>query len=206
MPDIKVLDEVVLAWRALPQPEPFVVEGGDCGACALAGVLGVGVEVVYDRLCAGRREALSRLELESAADEARRQGLLDRVVADVPFWPSRKSYLAFGHPGHLSFPEWWAYVRMALDGGCYGLCSVDFDRRGARHDIPPETDHVVVLCGAREVCVPHPTMAGASRIDRQVLVSCSARSTPDEEWVEVRDFLSTRGGYNVLLVRPTRRP
>jgi len=30
--------ETVLPRRVVPQPVPFIVEGGDCGACVLAGV------------------------------------------------------------------------------------------------------------------------------------------------------------------------
>lgn len=197
----QVLYEVVLPLRVVPQPTPSLSPGGDCGACVLAGLLGTTVEEVYAQFAGGRADAPSRFEMENIVSQALRSGRLDRVVTGVPFWPTRSSYLAFGHSGHLSFPEWFEYVRMALDGGYYGISSVNFEQTGAGSDVPPDTDHVVLICGAREVSIPHEKLP-ASRIEREVLVSCSARSGPDLEWVEVKEFLAKRGGYNVILVRP----
>jgi hypothetical protein len=205
--DVIVREEVVLPRRVVPQPQPFVVPGGDCGACVLAGILETSVTRVYEDIYRGRKEALSRPELENVLREIERKGLLDRLVIDVPLWPpSWRMSLAFGHAGHLSFPEWFAYVRMAMDAGYYGIASVIFDRSGVGTKVPPNTDHVVLICGARTVEVPLDHMPGVSRFDEEVLVSCSARSSPNEEWVEVRDFLATRGGYNLILVRPRSAP
>ena len=89
---------------------------------------------------------------------------------------------------------WFNYVRMGIDAGYYGLALVDFKRQGG-----PDTDHWVMLCGARTL--PLPPDGGLIKGD--VLVSCSARSSGmRDEWVDARDFLKHRGGYDVLFVRP----
>jgi len=108
----------------------------------------------------------------------------------------------FGPSGYLCVSEWFGYMQMAMEAGHYGIASVVYDKTGAAGKIPPETDHVVLLCGIRERLEPHPTVEGAGVYVREILVSCSAKSSPDEEWVEVREFLTERGGYNVILVKP----
>lgn len=202
---VLVREEVLLPLRAVPQPEPFVVKGGDCCACVLAGVVGSSVEHVYDEFCNGQREALCRNDFEAALHTAQAKGYIDRMIVDVPIWLQRRSYLPFGNAGHLSSREWFAYVRMAIDAGYYGIASVDFARKGVGSTVPPETDHVVLICGARTLNTPLEHVPGASRLDEEILVSCSARSSPEEEWVRTEDFLAQRGGYNVMLVRPVRQ-
>ena len=61
----------------------------------------------------------------------------------------------------------------------------------------------MLLCGARS-WVEWTDFEGGSRGKpvQQVLVSCSARSTPDEEWVDAREFLRERGGFSTIYARP----
>jgi hypothetical protein len=196
-----VRDEIILPLRTHPQPQPSIVSGGDCAACCFAGLCGIRPDKVYERIFEGEAEAPSRVETEGFLHTARQLGLIRRFVTDVPTWPVPDYYMAFGPSGYVNFDKWFNYLWMAMEGGYYGLASVVFDKTGPEGKIPPDTDHVVLLCGAREVEVPHPTLP-SSRIVSEVLVSCSAKSSPKEEWVPVREFLSQRGGYNVILVKP----
>jgi hypothetical protein len=107
-------------------------------------------------------------------------------------------WLAFGLQARHQQLSWFKYVQMAMEAGYYGLANVDFHRKGASGQGP---NHWVLLCGFQTVRVEFP--GGGARMDNQVLVSCSATSSPDEEWVNVGDFLTNRGGFNLLLVRPT---
>lgn len=202
---VTIREEVVLPRRVVPQPDPAFVKGGDCGACVLAGLLDISVQRVYDEIYGGHRDALSRPEYEQVLRRIEYGGWLDRTITDVPIWVQRRMNLPFGNVGHLSFPEWFSYVRMAVDAGYYGIASVVYGRTGVGTQVPPATDHVVLICGVRTVDVPLERMPGTTRLDQEVLVSCSAKATPPEEWVEVKEFLATRGGYNVMLVRPCRR-
>lgn len=205
MRDIVVREEIVLPRRVVPQPQPFITKGGDCGACVLGGLLGLTVGEVYDRTRPEDR-SFCRPIFESLLMIAKIEGLLDRLILDVPIWFQRKATMSFGLQGHMAFTEWFSYVRMAIEAGYYGICEVSFDQEGPQGKYPPETDHVVLICGVREVQIPLETMKGCSRTDCEILVSCSARSSPDEEWVEVQSFLSNRGGYNIMLARPAGAP
>lgn len=132
-------------------------------------------------------------------------GRIEVLIEDTPMWPRSiyAGHATFGFPGHLMGMEWFAYVRMALEAGYYAAAWVDHTRSGPLGD---GSDHVVLICGARERVERHPTVEGASTIHQEVLVSCSSRTTPDEEWVKRVDMLRDRGGFNVVLVRPKAAP
>lgn len=182
---------VVLSRRVAHQPKPHIHPGGDCGGCVLAGMLGLAVPEAYQRLAP--RHVGDWYAMRQALWDALATGLLDRIVVDIPLWPasSFEVALAFGYPGTMQAQAWWRYLVMALDAGYYAAALVDHSREGG------ETDHWVLLCGARSSCPPE-----GGRVSQQVLVSCSSDSTPDEEWVDLHDFLSKRGGFNLLLARP----
>ena len=133
--------------------------------------------------------------MRQALYDGKHRGDFDRVIIDSPDWPQRvASMRTYGSPSWTQAMDWFAYVRLAFDAGYYALANVHHAKTGGA------PDHWVLLAGAREV---YPEESGV--IHQQVLVSCSARSTPDEEWVEVRDFLQKRGGFNVYLVRPAAK-
>ena len=161
------------------------------------------VQEAYDKLYGDDKSAPSRPEMIGILHGAQRDGLVSRLVTDVPRWFVEDIYMAFGSSGYINNLEWFAYVRMALEAGYYGITSVVYDQTGPKGEVPPATDHVVLICGARTISIPHETMEGASSLHDQILVSCSAKSTKDEEWVKVREFLSKRGGYHIILVKPS---
>lgn len=192
--------EVVLPRRAIPQPTPVISpHGGDCGPCALGGVLGwSSPRDVYDRLREGETKAFTWWDMRHAVATAGWQGLIDRSIGDVPLWPFERhpGHLCFGLTGAMMSDAWFRYVRLAIDAGYYGLAQVDQSREGPES----ETDHYVVIAGARFVFVPHAD-GGGSYLE-EILVSDSARCGPAEEWIEARRFIRERGGYNVILLRP----
>ncbi len=183
--------ETVLPRRAVPQPHPHVVKNGDCGACVLGGALGLPVEEVYDRLKSGR-ECINRGEMARMLRVACHEGIADRMIEAPAEWPSYQHFgQPFGRLAYLQSLDWFNYVRMAIDAGYYGLAEVNLS-----YSVPHETDHWVLICGAR-------TEGGVvgKKLTGEVLVSCSARN-PSGEWVEAREFLKERGGFNLLFVRP----
>lgn len=188
---------IVLTRRVCPQPVPHLNPGGDCGACVLAGLLEWSIPDVYQRLLGGAVEPVNRDDMRRALWSGYSLGLVDRIADDAPLcWEVYDPHRTFGSPAHLQGGPWFAYVRMALDAGYYGLAEVDHRRGGP---LGQGKDHWVLICGAREV--PPPPPGGA--VAQDVLVSCSSKSTPDEEWVDARAFLRDRGGFNLLLARPT---
>lgn len=186
--------ETVLPRRVHPQPTPFIVTGGDCGACVLGGALSIPLEQVYE--IAQKKDAISGFEMPRLLYCAMKDGLADRVI-DVPAeWQSHgKHWRSFGRPAYMESLAWFNYVRMAIDAGYYGLATVDFKRKGGI-----DTDHWVLICGARTMPITN-----GGRITGEVLVSCSARNSGmQDEWVDARDFLQYRGGYDILFVRPSK--
>lgn len=188
--------EVVLPRRVVPQPMPFIKDGGDCGACVLAGLLELTVPAIYERHKGV--SSINRPEVSDILWRAKSEGLVDHFVDRVPYWRCLPPYLQpFGDTAWAASLEWFDYVSIAMQAGYYAVAFVAYNKSGPLGD---GADHVVLLCGARRR--EESLSAGAKLIKSEILVSCSARSSPDEEWVDVRQFLRDRGGYNVVLVRP----
>jgi hypothetical protein len=167
----------------------------------LGGLFGLTVPEVYERLCEGKQKAISQGPMRSALYEAKSLGLADRIVPTPARWPrAAEGYFDdFGGLASRHCLEWWAYLRMAFDAGYYAIAEVDSERKGP----VAQPDHWVLIVGVRERWVPRPAdRGGGADIENEVLVSCSSRKTPDEEWVGAGDFLLRRGGYNALLARP----
>jgi hypothetical protein len=188
--------EVVLERRAHPQPRPGLHPGGDCASCATGGALGWSVERVHEALETTR--ARSRVGWVRVLKDAGAE-----VVDDVPIWIASYGEPPGSHglPGVLQAGAWWRHLYVALTGGWYGLASVRHDRRPYDGTHATDTDHLVLLCGARSRWEPVPAVPGASREVLEVLVSCSA-SCPAGAWENVDDLLR-RGAFDVVLARPT---
>jgi len=184
--------EVILSRRVLPQPNPAIYAGGDCGACVLSGALGFpDAQSAYDRLWEGKIESFSWWDMRQALFNAQAHGWIDRLVDDVPFWPMHAPSAMFGAPAWNMNLAWFSYIAMAIDAGYYGATAVTSQKDGPFG----ASDHWILICGAR--------FNWKNRVGvNEILVSCSSRATPDVEWVGELDFLKQRGGFNVLLFRP----
>lgn len=197
---VEIDNEVVLPLRVLKQPDPCVSPGGDCGACVLGAITGKKIEEVYS-LFKQKVEAFSHPCLADALYTARAYGLIDRLVVNVPFWAPISSSAWYGAAAWDFAIEWFSYIRMGLDAGYYGIASVDSKRSGPLS----HPDHAILIAGAREIAIPIQDAEGkvtAHRIDQEILISNSSKSSPPEEWVEVKTFLTKWGGYNAYLARP----
>lgn len=188
----ELLSEVLVPRRVVRQPSPGLYPGGDCGACCLAGLLGISVPEAYQRFQEEVRW-FSYWDMAEALQTARSQGLVDRVVDAPPEWRTdHPVWNTWGNPGWLHDGPWFNYLRMAFDAGYHAVAPVDLTPQGATHSQGP--DHWVLLCGAR-------VRQAGIQIHREILVSCSARH-PEGRWIEARLFLRHWGGFNALLARP----
>ncbi len=188
--------EVVLPRRVVPQPVPFVVPNGDCGGCVLAGAFGISVPEAYEKLHDGKLATFEHNHMYSALHQATYLGLADRIITDHPMWLHiHESMQTWGNPSWTQALSWFANLRMAMDAGYYAFARVNHAKAGPWQ--PP--DHWVLLVGVREVGPPE---GESGVIHQQVLVSCSSRTTPAEEWVDVREFLQKRGGFDLFKARP----
>lgn len=156
----------------------------------LGGLLGMTPAEVYIHFeFDPTKQDISFDRMRQALYDARK---FDRKVTHFPEWPQSVEMMrTYGNPSWNQAMAWYEYVRMGLDAGYYGIAQVDHSKKGRA------PDHWVLIVGAHEI---YPEEAGAIR--EQVFVSCSSRSTPDEEWVDIRDFLRDRGGFNLYLARP----
>ncbi len=199
-----------LPRRVLPQPNPHVVPGGDCGACVIAGVLGITITEAYelqDKDCRPKSAQDKPVSFgwHDMSFTLKNGGwcgknLTDTVIDEIPMWPGwiHKSQLTKGFCAWQYHLPWWNYVRMGLLGGFYAVCQVSLDPKGPLGS----HDHWVLVCGCKEEETPVAAVPGAKRIDQFLLVSCSARH-PQGVWWDASKMLIEHGGYNVILVRPT---
>ena len=113
----------------MKQPSPSIVDGGDCGACVLAGVFNLTVEEAYDDLL-GKRDAVSYQEMHGAIYESHHRKLCTDFVDEVPLWINAvsNSRLNVGAPSWMMSLQWFDYIKMAIQAGYYGVASVDFDK------------------------------------------------------------------------------
>lgn len=192
---MKSSESIELPRRALKQPSPAIVEGGDCGACALAGVTGLSIEQIYDDY-SGKREAFHKISMEQTLDELKRHEILDRVITDTPIWFDWRTLGMWGMPSWNMANQWFNYIVMAIDAGYYGIAHIDYDQKGPM----ASSDHIVVICGARQRLQPIKNSPGA-KITQEILISCSG-SSPNGEWKELNNYLSTSGGFDCSLIRP----
>lgn len=192
-----IKNNVVLPRRVIPQPTPFLYSGGDCGACVLGGITGQPLETVYKTFQPKepKPNTFSWYEMRNALHLGCADGIFDRVIVESPTWRGPIEAMAhWGSPSWTQTLPWFAYVKMAFDAGYYALAMVSHAKQGPWQS----PDHWVMLCGARDIYPDD----GPGAIDHEVLVSCSSRATPDEEWVEIGDFLEKRGGFNCFFARP----
>lgn len=192
------MSEVVLPRRVARQPSPALVQGGDCGACVLAGIFGLSVLEAYERWGPKGYERYHSFGHNNMADALRwaeHYGIADRAIARPPLWPVDPMWMAFGIGGHNQCQGWSHYLRLAMDAGYYGVAEISYEgvEKDSQH---PNPNHWVLLCGWRPA--PDKTILD------EVLVSCSAKC-PQGYWIPIREFLVKHGGYNVLLARPKER-
>jgi hypothetical protein len=198
---LKIEYEYILPRRAMKQPKPNVNPEGDCGPCVLAGVVGLpGVMEVYNRYNKGKIEAFSHVAFKDLIHQAESEGLISHYIYDVPHWHVWQGHQVFGSPAWCQNLQWFNYICMAIQAGYYGMASISMDGKGAYVD----PDHFVLICGAREVSIPHETMEGCFNLRPEILVSCPARHV-EGVWFPVLDFLKNQGGFNAYLVKPTKQ-
>ncbi len=204
--------EVSLPRRPPKNPQPCVVSCGDCGACVIAGLLGITVEDAYELHASGyygrgpldttpakempKRSAFSYHSMRSTLMAAMYDGKFDRAILDTPLWllgANVEVNGAFGVSAVLQSIEVRAYWLAMFDAGYYGVGQVVMHGGGPDAGV----DHWVMLCGFRR-------RAGeGSEILEEVLVGDSALSQPQERWIGANTFLRKHGGFMAFFVRPS---
>jgi hypothetical protein len=144
--DDTVEDLVERPLRVVKQPTPELHPGGDCGACVLAGLLGLPLEEVYAQLHPQKKPAsFGHSEMYHALREAKYElRLIDRYITRTPYWPADDILRALGDPSWSQSMEWREWLTMAFEAGYYALAMVrhthePFESRWStcRSSVPP---------------------------------------------------------------------
>jgi hypothetical protein len=193
--------QTVLPKRVVQQPRPRIFKGGDCGACVLAGLVGFTVEEIYTEIYEQEIDSVqapSWLCMIKYLTKLYYDKELDRLITDVPFWPSSNAQRTFGDGFVRQGYEWFKYVIMALDAGYYGIMNYSM-AGGGPYSSP---DHYVLLCGARSKSRKIKGKSGW-KTENQLLISCSSRKTSKNAfWIELSKLSRDHGGFNIILARP----
>ena len=216
-----VIKESVLPRRPPKNPQPCIVEGGDCGACVLAGVLGITPLEVYDLHESGRYSGggdisklsafnfhsmyrtlkkMASITQEHCSGVPRR---LEHALVEIPIWPftCHEMNTQFGLPGKMQSRAWLEHAKAMVSSGYYGIAQV---KNGGKSELKNygETDHWLTIAGWRctyetsDVPVPHGTYK------THILIADSALSQPLEQWITAHDFLNVWGGFAAFWAKP----
>ena len=190
--------ELILPRRSPKNPTPCISPGGDCGACVLSGLIGIPVKDIYRIIRENDNVSPFGLsDMHGAVWYLKSANKIQQMITDYPIWIEHFFRFPFGLQSQMMSLPWFNYIRMALEAGYYPICEVNM--KGKVLEVH-ETDHWVLICGIR-------TKLGKKRgvgqcIDNEVLISDSARTMPDERWIEINDFLMNFGGFQNILIKP----
>lgn len=148
-------------------------------------------DLVEDALENIPRRNDSRSRMVGLCRKFERRGFIDRLVDAVPMWMAEPYDMSWG-PGCESgavVGAWQRYVRMALDGGYYGITKLDLSRNRT------SPNRWAILCGWRRSSTPQ--QHGGSVARPELLVSSA-----QEQWISVYTLLRGMGAYNVILAKP----
>jgi hypothetical protein len=193
---------MILPRQVKNQPSLRICEWGDCGGCVLAGLFDKTVEETYKIYKREPRNTpFSYHEMIQALEIARFRGEATDILTECPEWPSYPALMQYGRSSWLQFDSWFRYIKMGMQAGYYAICSVSLHNLGPLGS--PPHDHWVLLNGYRqtetEIRVPGTEIVLGKRIDQEIQISCPVNYT---EWMAADKFLTTKGGFNALLVRP----
>lgn len=204
--------------RQVPRnPEPAIVNGGDCGACCIAGVLGITVEQAYELHLAGCYAGgepipqQSTVDVESLYATLEQSGMTDHVLEGMfdvsPLDYQPPGWQAFGRLPHFSFRLHFELYRALLSAGYYRICTVSNGGKGLESGwMCQQTNHWIMVRGARGIwSSPSPT-SGSRRYKTEILLSNSARNQPHAQWADMKHFLQSWGGMVGVWVKPKAAP
>jgi hypothetical protein len=224
----RVVKKVFLPRVPPKNYEVSLSDGGDCGACVIAGVLNISIEEAYELHCSGEyyggkpipkisswnRQSMRRT-LECLADNWGNQlpaPLFEHVVTDCPIWPFDSPHtsvgMGFGLTAGMQFSPWADYIRAMLMGGFYGITTVFNNGYHGEIRHYGQTDHWVMIKGWQYVFVqnedPKTKELSSGHYSQEICIGNSARNSPQEEWMDLGDFLKYWGGFGAMWAKPMK--
>lgn len=222
----KSIKELSLPRRPPKNPIPSLSEGGDCGACVLAGILNISIQEAYDLHCSGdyyggtpipkvssfNFRSMTRT-LESLTDDIGFRDTdtpLEHCVVDIPMWTIAQHHevcgMSFGVSGAMQYSPWCNMVRSMIIGGYYGICQVFDGGHKVLNNLYGTTNHWIMIAGWRYVYIKHTNHevegTATGHYEQEILIGNSSNANPQEEWLPADDFLKNWGGFGVLWAKP----
>jgi len=224
----KIVKEISLSRRPPKNPIPSLNDGGDCGACVLAGILNISIEKAYDLHRSGEYyggKPIPKVScfnfhsmirtLESLTNDLghkdESETFLEHCVTDIPLWTIDQlheiSGVSFGVSGAMQYSPWCNMVRAMLAGGYYGICQVYDGGHKVLNNSYGITNHWIMIAGWRYVYVKHTDHKvegnALGHYEQEILIGNSSNAHPQEQWLPADDFLKFWGGFGVLWAKPT---
>ena len=187
----RIENEHAVLVAPVPQSSGYVLAGGDCGYCCLAGILETSIQEAY--VIVETRMPGGDWEQRASMCAWRWQFFLRSLgLPSKEFRPKHRYYKTGALPLPWDNMNWIDGVRDHLIAGRILVASIRFNRSPPA---PPnqcgDTNHNVLITGYRERWVRHPTVAATSQV-KEVQIACSVRGT---YWIPWDDLLYWHGGY-----------
>lgn len=207
------MTEILRNVAVFPQPSPPKNPGGDCFACSLKAAVDalypdrpIPFNVVWEAFkvdAYGGGKVLSNTwtTMERAAQALVEHDYRLAVRHDIALATINLEY--WSHSWGLPHEEGlWAYRLEAwLAAGWLALAEMNFAGAGpvTADGSRNGTDHFVCLDGQRHFWRAHATVQGASSLEHETHVVCSARGA---YWIDTADLLRKHGVGAIILIRP----
>lgn len=208
--------EYILPRNVPRNPEPHICEGGDCGACVLAGLFDKSLQWAYEQHESGiyhNGEAIPKISSFSLSSMRNTLEGLDLIYhmtdayIEVSSTYHFQDWYSFGKQNHFNPPEWFDVFRVFLEAGYYRICTVSNNGKGMDENNQLRrhmADHWIMINGIRAYWKDVSTeySVGGRRLETEIHLSNSAKTSPHSQWVGMKEFLMTWGGMNGFWVKP----
>lgn len=171
------------------QPQPFLHQRGDCGACVVAGITGLTPNEIYEYH--GKIDGMAYSCMVELLKKLKDKNVIEDFRAEMPLlseFLNEPEFNTFGRPGWMNAQAWFAWAVNKFYNGYIGIAAVSMTKNG---HVDASADHWVMLNG-------RDWDSGSVR-ENKIHVSCSWRG---EYKQSVHEFLKTEGGYNTIWVKP----
>ncbi len=219
--DTQETESIIYLPNKVPKNyEQSLNSGGDCGACVIAGLLGISIEQAYEYHKSGtyhggepipKIHSFCRSSMRDTLDnlQPKNHGLIEHVVKHAPIFPlaaHKELGMPFGLMGNLQFGAWTDYVRAMLSGGYYGIAQV-YNNGHNENSLNEHgmTNHWVMIKGWRMQWYRDPkdkTSTSGGMAIEEICISNSSRNSEHEQWIYVGDFLGLWGGFDAYWAKP----
>ena len=205
---------IVLPREVPRNPVPCISHGGDCGACAIAGVTGLTPKEAYKFHFPGTylggkaQKKESPVSVSHMAESLVATGRVEHIIEGMINMTSMDyappEWGAFGPLPHYQAVLYFNLFRALLSAGYYRLCTVSSGGSGFSGQMKQQTNHWIMINGIRGHLEPVMSFPDAKKYEYEIRISDSANSRPHCVWVDIGEFLQCWGGMVGVWAKPKK--